>query len=89
MYIDLMGTVLISLDEKHEALLRQLAQEKYGSKKGSVSAVVQEALDNSREMERSALQKEAAKKQLRQMLQKGLDLGFKGKVYEKREELYD
>lgn len=84
-----MGTVLISLDEKHEALLRQLAQEKYSSKKGSVSAIVEEALDKVKEEEMACMEKEAAKQKLKGMIKKGLNLGFKGKVYGNREELYD
>ena len=34
---------MIALDEEHEALLRELARDKYGGKKGSLSNVVQEA----------------------------------------------
>ena len=78
-----MGTVLVSLDEDHEALLRQLAQEKYGSKKGSVSAVVEEALDSIKKDDQKFLAKERLKKRLKQ----GLD--FRYKMYQKRSEIYD
>ncbi len=80
-----MGNVLVSLDEKHEALLRQLAQEKYGSKKGSVSAVVVEALDELKQKEK----KEMATKQLLALMEKGFNLGFKGTAYKTRDELYE
>ena len=80
-----MGNVLVSLDDEHEELLRTLTKERYGGKKGSMSKVVQAALD---ELKKNA-KRETAKKKLLQMLEKGLDLGFKGKAYESRDELYD
>ncbi len=78
-----MGNVLVSLDEKHEALLRQLAQEKYGSKKGSVSSVVQEALDKIKSETNENVIKESLKKKLKE----GID--FKYTMYKKRSEIYD
>ena len=79
-----MGNVLISLDDEHEAFLRHLAREK-GMKKGAISEVVQNALDELKEKEK----KELAKKQFRQTIEKGINLGFKGKVSTTRDELYD
>lgn len=80
-----MGNVYISLDDEHEAFLRRLAQEKYESKKGAISEVIQNALDMLRENEK----KEIAKKQFRETIEKGINLGFKGKVYISRDELYE
>ncbi len=80
-----MGNVLVSLDDEHEAVLRRLAQEKYGSKKGAVSNVVQDALDKTKDIS----EKEQAKKRLNQLMETGINLGFKGKIYESRDELYD
>lgn len=78
-----MTNVLISLDEEHEALLRKLAQEKYASKKGSLSKVVSEALD---ELELKKKRKRA-KSHFIQEMEKGYNIGFKG--YKKRSEIYD
>ena len=52
MFGDFMGNVYITLDEEHEIFLRQQVQEKYGSKKGSISTVIQQALDELREKEK-------------------------------------
>lgn len=79
-----MGTVLVSLDEEHEAFLRRIAQEK-GGKKGVISEVVQEALNELKQKDK----KERARKQFLQTIEKGINLGFKGKVYENRDEIYD
>ena len=78
-----MGNVLVSLDDEHERLLRQLAQEKYGSKKGSVSTVVEQALDKFKTEDREKAVKERLKKRLKQ----GID--FQYKMYQKRSEIYD
>ena len=78
-----MGNVLVSLDEKHESTLRQLAQEKYGSKKGSVSAVVQEAIDTIKTENQIQFAKELLKKRLKEGIE------FRYKMYQKRSEIYD
>lgn len=80
-----MGNVLISLDSKYEEILRRLAQEKYGSKKGSISAVVEEALRVFVEKER----KEAVRTQFLRTIENGINMGFKGHVYKSRSDIYD
>lgn len=77
-----MGNVMISLDEDHEELLRKLAREKYGGKKGSLSEVVKEALEKMKEKDR-----EDAIAEFKELLKKGI----KGKyiMYKKRSEIYD
>lgn len=77
----LVGNVMIVLDEEYEALLRRLAQEKYGGKKGSLSKVVEEALDKLKS------DKDAVKERLKKRLTEGID--FKYKMYKKRSEIYD
>ncbi|OIO26652.1 hypothetical protein AUJ14_01380 [Candidatus Micrarchaeota archaeon CG1_02_55_22] len=80
-----MGNVLVSLDEAHDKLLRRLAARR-GGKKGDLSNVVAEGLD---ELARSDA-KEASREQLFALMRKGFDLGLKGKkVYESRDEIYD
>lgn len=80
-----MGNVLISMDDDHEALLRQLAQKKYGGKKGALRMVVQEALSQlSKNKEETD---EAEKRKFFEFLDKGLN--FKYKMYKNRGELYD
>ena len=76
-----MGNVMIALDAGHEALLRKLAQEKYGGKKGSLSGVVKDALDN------LTPDKEIIKKRLIRRLTEGID--FEYKMYQNRNEIYD
>ncbi|MEK6981704.1 MAG: hypothetical protein AABX38_02130 [Candidatus Micrarchaeota archaeon] len=85
-----MSNVYITLDDKHEKMLRQLAQEKYQSKKGAISEVVQEAIENLKEIEFSKKEKNRAKARLLEKLDKGFDFGLKGrKAYNKRNDLYD
>lgn len=76
-----MGNVMIVLDEEYETLLRRLAQEKYGGKKGSLSKVVEEALDKLKS------DRDAIKERLKRRLAKGVD--FRYKMYQKRSEIYD
>ncbi|NYZ77295.1 hypothetical protein H0O02_03190 [Candidatus Micrarchaeota archaeon] len=78
-----MGNVLVSLDDDDEAFLRRLAQERYHSKKGSISSVVSDALD---EMKKKG-KKERAIANLIRTMEKGYKLGFRG--YKKRSEIYD
>lgn len=77
-----MGNVMIALDDEHEALLRKLAQEKYGGKKGSLSEVIKEALDNL-----DVGTREKARKNFIERLKKGLE--FEYKMYKNRSEIYD
>lgn len=77
-----MGNVMISLDKEHEALLRKLAREKHGGKKGSLSSVVSEALDKEREQESSP-----SIADFLDFLRKGVR--GKYKMYSRRDELYD
>ena len=73
---------MIALDDEYEKLLRMFAQEKYGGKKGSLSEVVQEALD--RMKDRSLKEKIV---EFREMLKTGLH--FKYKMYRHRSEIYE
>ncbi len=78
-----MGNVLISMDDDYEALLRQIAQKKYGGKKGSLRMVVQEALKRVDKSEDGL-----SKSEFLDFLDKGLNLGGY-KMYRKRSEIYD
>jgi hypothetical protein len=80
-----MGNIYLSLDDDHEAMLRQIAQEKYGSKKGSLSEAVMDAIDKLAKENK----KLRAKGKLIESMEKGYKLGFKGKAYSSRDELYD
>jgi len=72
---------MISLDDEYENLLRQLAREKYGGKKGSLSEVVQDALSQLKS------EKSIVKERIKKRLTTGLN--FKYKMYKKRSEIYD
>lgn len=76
-----MGNVLISMDDDCEALLRQLAQRKYGGKKGSLRRVVQEALEKLNQKS-----DEVARLEFIARLRKGHS--FKYKMYKSRDEIY-
>lgn len=77
-----MGNVMISLDDEYEAILRKLAQEKYGGKKGSISETVSEALKKLQEESRERYADE-----FKALLLKGLH--FKYKIYRQRAEIYE
>ncbi len=80
-----MGNVYISLDKEYEELLRRLAKERHGTKKGAISETVEDALDQLKERE----EKESLRKKFFDTIEKGINLGFKGKLYTRRSELYD
>ena len=82
-HCDNMGNVLISLDEEHEKLLRDLAQEKYQGKKGSISMVVSNALDNAKKDDDMV----EFEKHIERLKKKGIASGYK--MYKKRSEIYD
>ncbi len=83
-----MGDVLISLDDKTEKMLRKLAKERYGGKKGSLSEAVTGAIVDS--YENSVKKRREAVAELVRIMKKGIDLGLKGdeKPYERRSDLY-
>lgn len=81
-----MGNVFISLDEESEGLLRRLAREDYGGKKGAIRVVVSDALH---ELAFKKRRLRAARRQL-DLMDAGFDFGLKGrKPYQKRGEIYD
>ena len=81
-----MGNIMIALRDDTEMLLRNLAREKYGGKKGSISAVVEDAIEK---LSKDEKRLRAAHHQIA-LMRKGFDLGLgKKKLYEKRSELYD
>lgn len=81
-----MGNVLISLDEKHELMLRRLAKDHYSGKKGSLRTIIEEGID---EVARKDKRRLAVEKMLAHM-RKGMSLGLgKRKAYESRDEIYD
>jgi len=81
--------VLISLDDKTEKMLRELAREKYGGKKGSLSEAATDAISSLYASSGEAKRQESLA-ELVKIMKKGIDLGLKGKPpYVKREELYE
>ncbi|MFH0927025.1 MAG: hypothetical protein V1822_00415 [Candidatus Micrarchaeota archaeon] len=76
-----MGNVMVVLDDEHERKLRRMAQQKYGSKKGSLSKVVWEALD---EMEAKG---KTATEELEEMFNTAKPVRYK--MYKNRSELYE
>lgn len=81
-----MGNLLISLDDRREKTLRELAKEMHGGKKGSISETVAEGIDA---LAKNKRRLRALKHQLA-LMEKGFVSGLKSKkVYEKRSEIYD
>lgn len=76
-----MGNVMVVLDEEHERRLRRMAQQKYGGKKGSLSKVVWEALDEMDEKGKTALE------EFQELVKNAK--GFKYTMYKNRSEIYD
>jgi len=72
---------MVSLRDIDESFLRSLAQQKYGGKKGSVSAVVKDALD----VLKSG--KTSSREHFLSFLSKGVKRQYK--MYSKRAEIYD
>lgn len=77
-----MGNVMIALDDEHEELLRKLAQEKQGGKKGSLTTVVQNALEQAKRSDDETFRVEFI-----EFLREGVK--GKYKMYKHRSELYD
>ena len=86
-YIDgCMSNVLISLDSDQELLLRRLAREWYGGKKGALSKVVHFGLG---ELAKKDHKRMAAQHQIA-LMKKGFDLGLhKKRAYVQRSDIYD
>ena len=82
-----MGNVLVSLDDADERLLRKLANERYGGRRGAIQKIVAEGI---REVE-SKDERKAAVQRLLSSMKEGFNLGLKGdqKPYQTRDELYD
>lgn len=79
-----MGRLLISVSKADEALIRKLAKEDFGGKKGAISAVVQAALPA---LEKELAHQKAVDRVLADMREGFIDL--KGaKPYEKRADIY-
>ncbi len=82
-----MGNVLVSLDGEDEKLLRRLALERYGGRRGAIREIVAEGI---REVA-SKDERRAAVRRLLSSMKEGFNLGLKGdqKPYRTRDELYD
>lgn len=81
-----MGAMMISLDDRHEQLLRQLAIHRYGGRKGALSKVMEAALDREAGEDAHMALVEKAVAEMRE----GIYSAPKGwKPYEHRSELYD
>jgi len=77
---------MVSLDDEKEGLLREIAKEKHGGRKGAISATVAEGIDA---LAKKNKRLRAVKHQLA-LMEKGFDFGLKGrKAYVKRSEIYD
>jgi len=86
-----MGNVFISLDENHEELLRKLAQEEYGGKKGSISLIMQRALDVLKQKQENVQKRLEARQKLLLRIKNARKLNMlkNKKAYESRDELYE
>ena len=78
-----MGVITISLEDRHEKRLREMAASRYGKKKGALSKMIIQALDSCEE-------KESPESILLKWTKKGLHLGkinskkFRDEIYDKR-----
>jgi hypothetical protein len=78
-----MGNLTVKLDDSDEKIVRNLAIEKYGGKKGSIGKVLSESI--------ALLRKESKKEFAKQKIFEGMDKGFYfgKKLYKTRDDLYD
>jgi len=85
-YLYKMGNVIVSLDDKDEQLLRNIAKEKYSGKKGSLSRVVAEGVHELANKEKKL---KVARHQIR-LMKSGFNLGLRNKkAFDKRSEIYE
>ena len=82
-----MGVVMVSLDERHEALLRQLATYRYQGRKGALSKVVESALDREAAEDAHLAKVEAAVAHMRKGFITGVPKDWV--AYKSRAELYE
>ena len=81
-----MGNVLLSLGDEDEALLRRLARDRKGGKKGALKDLVSEAV---RELAKKDARITAVRRQIA-LMDEGFDLGLGSrKAYGSRGELYE
>ncbi len=83
-----MADVLISLDDKREKKLRELALEMHEGRKGALTETVSDAIDKLYEEVAHRQRKKASLDQLISIMEKGYHFGKRYKPYEKRSELY-
>ena len=83
MFGDFMGNVYITLDEEHEIFLRQQVQENMDLKRlNKYSYTTSFGRTKGK-------RKRTDSKTIFQTIDKGINLGFKGKAYTSRDEIYD
>ena len=83
-----MGQVLLKLDDEHEGMLRKLSKEEFGSAKGSLTKVIQNALDEYHQKKIRQKERIQALKELDELTkkhEKKLKIGYKFK----REDAYE
>lgn len=79
----------ISFDKNDQSLVRKLARERYGGKKGAITDVLRDAVYLMVQKEKDEAEREKSIKRMLAHMEKGL-IDLKGKkAYERREDLYD
>lgn len=78
-----MGVITISMDDKSEKLLREMAKAKYGNRKDAISKTIVETIS---EKENKRLE---AMKQLKYFMSNPLKVGKGGKMPKTRAEIYE
>lgn len=85
-----MGRLLISISKADEALIRKIARQDFGGKKGSISTMVVQAVHEWIRNKQAQKRRNEAADKLRALMKEGIKLDLKGgKAYEKREEIYE
>ena len=78
-----MGNLTVKLEDVDEKLVRELAIEKYGGKKGSIGKVLSDSIS----LLKKESQRELAKKRVFEGMNKGYHFGKK--LYKTRDDLHD
>jgi len=78
-----MGVITISMDDKSEKLLRDMARAKYGDRKDAISKTIVESITEKESHRQAAIER------LRYFMKNPAKVGKGGKMPKTREEIYD
>ncbi len=80
----------ISFNKEDQEIVRHLAENKYGGKKGAITEVLRAGVHLLLEKEQDEVERQKRIKRFRAMMDKGFNAGLGNrKAYEKRDDIYE